>query len=237
MIRHPPRSPLFPYPTLSRSVKDAANATATKALSIVVGAAAQPLVVSTTSLAGGTVGTAYSATLAATGGKTPYTWSLSAGTLPAGLTLSTAGAISGTPTTAATSSFTVQVKDANNATASKALGLVINPKASVTLSINGSISTAATNGVPYSSTDQATGGTLPYSWTVTSGQLPTGLSLTSTTGNIAGTPTTNGQYTFTLQVTDSSTTKQAASKSYTISVSSSILDQFGGLTTDRKSVV
>ncbi len=72
---------------------------------------------------------------------------------------------------------------------------------------------------------------MPYSWSVTSGQLPTGLALTSTTGNIAGTPTTNGQYTFTLQVTDSSATKQTASASYTVSVSSSVLDQFGGLTT------
>src|SRR5205814_10697557 len=104
-------------------------------------------------------------------------------------------------------------KDASNATASKASTIVITPTASITLSITRSTSTAATSGAPYSSTDQPTGGTLPYSWSVTSGQLPTGLSLTSTTGNIAGTPTTNGQYTFTLQVTDSSTTKQAASKS------------------------
>ena len=193
--------------------------------------ATSALAVSTTSLSAGTVGTVYSASVQASGGTTPYTWSLSSGTLPAGLTLSSAGAISGTPTAAGTASFTVQVKDGANATATKSLSIVVAAAASVTLSINGSISIAASNGVPYSSTDQATGGTLPYSWSVTSGQLPTGLSLTSTTGNIAGTPTTNGQYTFTLQVTDSSTTKQAASTSYTISVSSSILDQFGGLTT------
>jgi hypothetical protein len=81
--------------------------------------------VTTSSLPDGTTGTAYSQTLAATGGTSPYTWSLAAGTLPAGLALSAAGVISGTPTEAGTSSFTVQVTDAASASGTKALSITI----------------------------------------------------------------------------------------------------------------
>jgi Domain of unknown function (DUF4082)/Putative Ig domain len=70
------------------------------------------LQITTGPLPGATVSGAYGARLAATGGTTPYTWSLASGTLPAGLSLSTAGTISGTPTTAGSYPFTVQVKDA-----------------------------------------------------------------------------------------------------------------------------
>jgi hypothetical protein len=70
------------------------------------------LVMSTTSLPTGVQNQSYSGTLAATGGTAPYTWSLANNTtLPAGLTLSTAGQVSGTPTVVGTISFTVQVKD------------------------------------------------------------------------------------------------------------------------------
>src|SRR4029077_538040 len=73
---------------------------------------AQPLVINTTSLADGVVGAPYTQTLSATGGDANYTWSLSSGTLPAGLSLSTSGVISGTPTAvSAGASFTVQVQD------------------------------------------------------------------------------------------------------------------------------
>ena len=76
-------------------------------LELVVGA---PVFVTTSSLDDGSTSAAYSATLAASGGTTPYTWSIVTGSLPAGLTLS-GDTISGTPTTAGTSTFTVQVTD------------------------------------------------------------------------------------------------------------------------------
>jgi len=80
----------------------------------------------TTSLPAGTAGTSYSATLAATGGTTPYRWSTSSGSLPAGLSLNAnTGAITGTPTVAGTSNFTVQVSDANNLTATQPLSIVV----------------------------------------------------------------------------------------------------------------
>src|ERR1700738_4538609 len=74
--------------------------------------------------AAGTVGVAYTTSLTATNGTQPYSWSITAGTLPAGLTLS-GNTISGTPTTAGTSSFTVQVKDAANLTATANLSITI----------------------------------------------------------------------------------------------------------------
>ena len=74
-----------------------------------------PLVITTNSLANGTVNVAYAATLVASGGTAPYTWSLASGVLPAGLTLNSAsGAIAGTPTLGGTASFTVRVRDVGN---------------------------------------------------------------------------------------------------------------------------
>lgn len=85
-----------------------------------------PLSITSSSLPSGTVGTAYSQTLAAAGGKAPRTWNIAAGSLPPGLYLtSSTGVISGTPTTAGTPSFTVRVTDANNATATKDLSIAI----------------------------------------------------------------------------------------------------------------
>ena len=139
-------------------------------------AAAQPPPVTTTSLPGGTTGTAYSTTLQASGGTTPYSWSVSAGTLPAGLSLvASTGVISGTPTAAGTASFTVQVTDAANNTGTKALSIAVaaapQPPTVTTTSLPG-----GTAGTAYSTTLQASGGTTPYSWSVSAGTLPAGLS-------------------------------------------------------------
>ncbi|HIJ86309.1 MAG TPA: S8 family serine peptidase [Desulfuromonadales bacterium] len=173
--------------------------------------------ISTSTLATGTVGSTYSATLAATGAKAPYTWSISSGSMPSGLTLNAAtGVISGTPTVAVTSiSITFQVTDANGKTAAKALNLTINPKAltfGTTALPDGYLTTA------YSTSLTATGGKTPYSWSITSTtKLPTGLTLNASTGVITGTPTvtvTGSSITF--RVTDAAGT--TASKSLTISV-------------------
>ncbi len=84
-----------------------------------------PLTVSTASLPAATTGTAYTATLTATGGTTPYTWSITSGTLPAGLTLAGSGTITGTPTTATTANLTVRATDPDGRTATKALTLTV----------------------------------------------------------------------------------------------------------------
>ncbi len=158
-----------------------------------------PLKITTTSLPNGDVGVAYSATLSATGGTPPYSWSVASGSLPPGLSLSASGTISGTPTATGSYTFTIRVTDSVGDTASQAYTVSIAPPASITTTSlpNGTV------GVGYQSTVSATGGTLPYSWSVASGSLPPGLSLGSTSGTISGTPTTDGSYSFTIQVSDS----------------------------------
>ena len=144
-----------------------------------------PLSVTTTVLPAATVGVAYSAILAASGGVLPYTWSWS-GTLPAGITLSTAGVFSGTPTAADSSSFSVTVTDGRPiASAPVTPSLTVNPGSHVTVTTT-SLPTG-TVGSPYSATLAATGGTPPYTWTYT-GTLPAGIVL-STAGVFSGTPT------------------------------------------------
>ena len=169
--------------------------------------------ITTNTLPNGTVGVVYSQTLAATGGTTPYTWTIASGTLPAGLSLSASGVISGTPTTAGgPTSVTFKVTDSTGATATKALSITINASPSISTSSlpNGTV------GVAYSQTLAATGGTTPYTWTIASGTLPAGLSLSSS-GIISGTPTTAGGPTsITFKVTDS--TSATATKALSITI-------------------
>jgi len=99
----------------------------TASASFDVTSAVSPLEVTTTSLPSGTVGTAYSATLSASGGTPPYTWSVSAGSVPPGLSLLQSGTISGTPTTSGTFSFTVKVTDSTGTSATADLSITIAP--------------------------------------------------------------------------------------------------------------
>jgi YVTN family beta-propeller protein len=183
--------------SFSVSVKDANSFTATSsALGILV---VSRLAVTTPLLPGSTVGTEYSQVLQASGGTAPYTWTIASGSLPAGLSLSAGGTISGTPTTAGISSFTVTVKDVNSLTAtSPTLSIAVVAQVTVTTANlpGGVIGTA------YSQALQAAGGTAPYTWTITSGSLPPGLSLNNTTGIISGTPTTAGTFNTTVSVAD-----------------------------------
>ncbi|HTB11342.1 MAG TPA: putative Ig domain-containing protein [Bryobacteraceae bacterium] len=203
--------------SFSVTATDSTQATGQAAISLTISATA-PLTITTSSLPNGTVGTAYTGALAATGGTSPYTWALSAGTLPAGLSLNAStGAITGTPTTAATSSLTVQVTDAAKNTATKALGIVIAP-AVTPLTLNASALPAGTVGVAYSQSPlTAAGGTPPYSYALSSTSNG-GLTINSSTGALSGTPTTAGSFTLTAVVTDSSSPAQTASKSLSFTV-------------------
>jgi len=185
-----------------------------------VAAAAQPPTVSTASLPGGTAGTGYSTTLQASGGTTPYSWSISAGSLPAGLTLnSSTGQISGTPTTAGTASFTVQVTDAASNTGTKALSIVT---AAVSLQITTTSLADGQVNSAYSAPLAATGGTKPYAWSVSSGSLPAGLTLGSSTGQILGTPTSSGSFSFAIQVKDSSGVQESDTQVFSVLVSAAV---------------
>jgi stress response protein SCP2 len=177
--------------------------------------AATGLKITTTTLPAGYVGSAYSTSLAATGGSGKgYTWSVSKGTLPSGLSLTAAtGAISGKPTTAATSSFTVEVTDSAKNTATASLSIKVNAalKVSTTKLVTGYVGSA------YSANLNATGGTgKGFSWSVTTGKLPAGLTLTAATGAISGKPTAAATSSFTVKVTDSAGHTATASLSITI---------------------
>ena len=144
---------------------------------------------------------AYFAQLIATGGQIPYTWTVVSGSLPPGLVLNAAGLISGTPDISSTSTtFTAQVRDALGGTAQKAItiGAVIAGPVVQTSSPLPS----GTVGLNYSQVLSATGGTPGYQWTVDSGNLPPGLTL-SAAGTLAGVPTAAGTFQFTVRVTDS----------------------------------
>jgi hypothetical protein len=153
----------------------------------------------------GKVGVAYSSFITVTGGTSPYTFAIASGALPGGLTLNTStGEISGTPTSAGPFTFTVKVTDSTpggTATATTAnCGITVAPPDITALC---AAATTGTVGTPYNSSITVTGGTSPYTFTVTSGALPAGLTLDSTTGAITGTPTTAGPFTFAVTVTDS----------------------------------
>ena len=111
--------------------------------------------------------------------------------------MSAAGVISGTPTTAGTRNFSARVTDGAPVSTTKPLSIVVNPPPVITTTSL----PAATVGVPYSTTLQASGGIPPYVWSVASGALPAGLVL-SPDGVISGTPTTVGPSTFTIRVDD-----------------------------------
>ncbi|MCW2865487.1 MAG: hypothetical protein JWP48_7195 [Actinoallomurus sp.] len=147
----------------------------------------------------GQVGIAYSDQLTLSGGTAPYVWSISAGTLPPGLTLNAStGLLSGTPTTGGSYPFTVKVVDASNQSDTRAATVVI--AGSPTLDFPPP--PAGQVGVAYSDQLTVSGGTAPYVWSVSAGTLPPGMTLNAATGLLSGTPTTTGSYPFTVKVVD-----------------------------------
>lgn len=174
------------------------------------------ITVNPATLPNGVVGTLYSQTVSAVGGTAPYTFSVSSGALPPGLTLATStGIISGTPTAAGTSNFTITATDANNCPGSRPYSIVIAgaPNCPV-ITVNPATLPPGVIGTPYSQTVSAVGGTAPYTFSISSGILPNGLTLATSTGVISGTPTTAGQFNFTIRATDA--TSCPGSRPYSI---------------------
>lgn len=165
-----------------------------------------------TSLSNPQVEVAYSQQFSATGGTAPYIWSYTGG-LPAGLSLSSTGLLSGTPATASGYSFSVYASDATGFVGNKSYTVTV---ARPTITVTPTTISNPKVGTAYGVSFAATGGTGPYSWQ-SSGSVPPGLSLT-TGGVLSGTPTTSGSYTFTVTVYDRYSAP--GSRSYTVTVAS-----------------
>jgi hypothetical protein len=152
-------------------------------------------------LPNGVVGTAYTQQLTASGGTGPYTFSVVSGTLPAGLALTPTGLLAGTPTAAGSSTVVIQATDGTGCPGVITYTITITPAACPVITISPPTLPNGTVGVAYTQTLTASGGTPPYTFSVVSGTLPAGLTLT-VGGVLSGTPTTPGTSTVTIRATD-----------------------------------
>jgi len=159
-----------------------------------------PINITPATLPSGSINTPYTSTqISASGGQGPYTYNLVYGVLPAGLTISPTGIISGTPTSVGSTTFGISATDANMDVGLKEYSITI---VAVVVAIQ-PLSTP--NGIINRAYPPlqlvASGGTAPYTFTFYSGSLPTGMSMSSS-GLISGTPTVDGRADFTVKVTD-----------------------------------
>jgi len=181
-----------------------------------------PVSISPATLPNGAVTAAYSQTLTASGGVSPYSFAVTAGALPAGLTLSAGGVLSGTPTAGGSFNFTATATDSSPFpgpfAGSQSYTLVVSAPTIVlpaTSLAGGTIGTAYADAITV-----ASGGTAPYSYAVTAGALPGGLTLNAASGAITGTPSAPGTFNFSITAADSSTGTgpYTATQAYAITV-------------------
>jgi large repetitive protein len=162
------------------------------------------------SVPGGTVGQPYSQTLTALaitntsqpGSPASATWSIQSGTLPAGVTFSSAGVLSGTPTTEGSYTFVVRAVGGSDTSDTETETLVVRQPVVVNSPFQGALTQKSEVGIPFTATQTATGGNGTFTWALASGSsLPAGLALGSD-GSISGTPALPGRFTFAMGVTD-----------------------------------
>ena len=198
------------YPNGTSSTTSVANF----ALAVII---PMPVVGTAAQIVGGIVSTPYSLTFSVTGGAAPYKWEVTSGTMPNGLALSELGVLSGVPTTAGSYAFTVRVTDGGAMVSTKAITMVI---ADNVLAIT--TSSPLSNGQEGSSLSQqlsAAGGTAPYSWSLSGGSLPSGLTLVN--GLISGTPLASGTFDFEVRLTDGG--MLTATQTYALTLTASSL--------------
>jgi Putative Ig domain/FlgD Ig-like domain/Domain of unknown function (DUF5122) beta-propeller len=159
-------------------------------------------------------GQPYTQALTTDAGEPPFTFTVTAGTLPPGITLSSAGLLSGTSIVTGTQAFTVSVTETGGCPGgNRAYSLAVVCPA---IAVVPATLPSGVVGTAYSQTLTASAATPPFSWAVTSGSLPAGLALNAATGEIAGTPTATGVGVFTATVSD--TAGCHGSESYTLAV-------------------
>src|SRR2546430_2628260 len=181
MIRRPPRSTLFPYTTLFRSVINCQTITVTNPVTNT-----------------GTVDAAFSQTFTQSGAHGTATFT-TASTLPAGLTLSTAGVLSGTPTVNGLFPIVVTVTDSNGCTGTGATYNLTSHRQTIT--VTNPVANTGTTGSPFSAQFTQSGGhgTTTFS---TASTLPTGFTLNASTGILAGTTNQHGTFPIVVVATD-----------------------------------
>ena len=209
--------PLQPGPfTFVVRITDAANPAQTLTATLTLRIDVADITIVVAAPLPGTVDVTYTGGLIVTGGFGPYTCALASGSLPAGLTLNPNCSITGIPTTAGPSTFTVVITDSDNPqnTLTTTLTMVINPAA--LMLTTGNLPNGTVN-VLYADTLTITGGTAPYTCTILSGSLPTGLTLNANC-TVTGTPTVATTKTIQVQVTDSSSPQQTTSGPETITI-------------------
>ena len=157
-------------------------------------------------LPGGSVGTGYSQSFTASGGTASYSYALTLGSLPSGLSLSSDGTLSGTPTDIGTFNFDIMATDSSTGggpyTKTASYSITVNPAA---LTINAAAASGLQVGASYSQTNSASGGVAPYVYSLNAGALVPGTSLNTATGVVSGTPTIAGSFSYQIRVTDSQT--------------------------------
>jgi hypothetical protein len=158
----------------------------------------------------------------ASGGSPPFTWKVTAGALPPGLTLGSDGSLSGTPTSAGSYTFTVSATDSAQPAETESAPFTImvgTPTAPVVSTTpappSGTITYPYNGGNPFAFA--ASGGLPPYTWAVTTGAVPAGLTL-DPGGSLSGTPTTAGAVMFTVTATDSAQPPLSGSQSFPITI-------------------
>lgn len=192
-----------------------ANSSVSRPFTLLV--AAENLSQPSSALPDGLTAVSYSNTLSATGGSPSYTWAITGGTTPPGLTLSTAGVLSGVPTASGTFNPMIRATDSlgRTSTATRTIFIELNPFVIIT----DPALPYAVKSLAYTRSLAVSGGTGTLAWTLTSGALPSGMTLSST-GVLSGTPKVSGSFAFTIGVTDSGT-GLSASQAFTLTVSAS----------------
>ena len=186
---------------------------------VTITAPTSPITVSPASLPALTAGAAFSQTLASSGGVGSYTYALQSGALPVGLTLTSGGVLSGTPTQRGLYAFTVRATDSKTPTAQFAdkgyTGNVVTP----TLTLTSPTGTAIQN-VAFSQTLTVSGGVAPYTCLLETGTFPAGITVSNACVVSGTTAAAAVNYPVTIRVTESSTGPGSyfEVKSYTLTV-------------------